>query len=73
MLRVACAIVIAAVGYGAVSAPANAAPIAPPSAAATHAGGVIPVHYWHGRYYPYRWHGRYYHHRRWGHGHWRYW
>ncbi len=74
MIRVACAIAVAAMAYTALPAASIAAPISPISAAGTiDAGSVVPVHYWHGHYYRYRWHGHYYHHRHYGHGHWRYW
>jgi len=71
MIRVACAIAIAAVTYAAVSTASNAAPIGPLPAAITtdDAIGITPVYYWHGRYYPYRWHGGYYHHRYYRYGH----
>jgi hypothetical protein len=74
MLRIACAVAVAAVAYTAVSGVTKAAPFAQlPAAVTTEAGSIIPVYYWHGRYYRYRWHGHYYRHRYYRYGHYRYW
>jgi hypothetical protein len=84
MIRVAYTIAVAAVAYIPLSSASNAAPIAPlPAEVMTDdAVSIVPVYYWHGRYYPYRWrggyypyrwHGGYYRHRYYRYGHWRYW
>jgi hypothetical protein len=73
MIRLGCAIAVAALACMASIGVAEAAPIAPlPSALTNDTGNVTPVYYYHGRYYRYRWHGHYYAHRHWYHRHWRY-
>jgi hypothetical protein len=75
-------IAVAAVAFGSVCIPSQAAPIAPVQSAVTSNGGnVILAYYyhghyyryhWHGHYYPYYWHGHYYRHRYYRHGHYYY-
>ncbi len=53
---------------------ANAAPIAPLSAAAAvQSSDVVLAHYYHGHYYGYYHNHHYYHHRHYRHHHWYYW
>jgi hypothetical protein len=69
MLRFALAVAVAATAYSALAENAEAALIAPLQSGVTAgAPGVIPVYYYHGRYYPYRWNGGYYRHRYYRHG-----
>jgi hypothetical protein len=83
MKPVAYAIAIASVAYVAAPGITSAAPIAPlPAEVTTTVSDILPVYYWHRRYYPYRWHGGYYRyrwhggyyrHRYYRYGHRRYW
>jgi hypothetical protein len=83
MIRVACAVAVAAVACTALSGGAKATSIAPlPAVMTTNIGNIVPAYYWHRRYYPYRWHGGYYryrwhggyyNHRYYRYGRWRYW
>jgi hypothetical protein len=73
MKRMIFVMVIAAITAATTLQTAMAAPIAPvPLGASPATANIIPVYYyhgryyrhrWHGHYYPYYWHGRYYHHR----------
>ena len=82
LMRLSCAIGVAAVIYIATSGTTEALPIAPlPSEVTTDVAIITPVYYyrgryypyrWHGGYYPYRWHGGYYRHRYYRYGGWRY-
>ncbi|HXW19290.1 MAG TPA: hypothetical protein VEK35_02180 [Roseiarcus sp.] len=69
MLRFTLVVAVAATACSALAENAQAALIAPlQTGVAAGAPDVIPVYYYHGRYYPYRWNGRYYGHRYYRHG-----
>jgi len=68
MKRIIIAIAIAAVTFGSVCIPSQAAPIAPVKSAATSkASNIILAYYYRGHYYRYRYRGHYYPYRYHGH------